>query len=662
MSMHIEGVGSIHLIPVNPNRDVMRSKFVLWFAVLTAACSPSKPQTSPAPAGSTAWPDRAVRRDIPLGPQIRRAFAAGTRDSSGAPGAKYWQQKVDYRIEARIDPSNNRLSGSETITLHNTTPDTLKTVVLRLYQNYFTPTVERTDYVTDITDGITIERLSVNGSPISLTNAKQYDLDARIATITPAAPILPGATATIETAWRFTVPNVDTTVRGERMGRFGNYLYQVAQWYPQIAMYDEMRGWDTDQYLGNGEFNNQFGSFDVKITAPGGWLVGATGDLLNPQEVFSKRTRDRLALAMQTDTTIHVVEANERGASATAPGATLTWHYTAPLVNDFAFAASRDYVYDATHATIPGKGKIPVHVLYLPQHTAYRTNNTAQYGRKALEHHSSLLFPFEFSQVTIADGPETGMEYPMIIFNGSGLGVTVHEVGHQWFPMMVGSNETRYGFMDEGFDNYISAITVAAINKTPVNLQGGGPGYRRIAGNEIEAPMMWNTEFSGPLGGVATYSKAGVALNALGGIVGDAAVQRALANYALQWKYKHASPWDFFFSMNRSLGKDLGYFWYGWFFTNYTFDQAIESVRTEAGDAVITVRDKADLAMPVIASVEFTDGTKTTTTLPAELWFTGTRTLVARVPLAGRSVKTVSLDPENRFQDLARADNVWPRP
>ncbi|MEO8575444.1 MAG: M1 family metallopeptidase [Gemmatimonadales bacterium] len=639
----------------------MKPTFVLCCAVVAAACTPTTPRTSPLPSGTTAWPERAVRRDIPLGPQIRKAFAAGTRDSTGAPGAKYWQQKVDYRIETTIDPSNNQLRGSETITLHNTTPDTLKTVVLRLYQNYFTPTVGRTDYVTDITDGIKIERLSVNGSTISLTNETQYELDERIATITPAAPILPGATATIEAAWRFTVPNVDTTTRGERMGRFGNYLYQIAQWYPQIAMYDDMRGWDTDQYLGNGEFNNPFGSFDVKITAPGGWLLGATGDLLNPQEVYSQRTRDRLALAMQVDTTIHVVEANERGASATAPGATLTWHYSAPLVNDFAFAVSRDYVYDATHAAIPGKGKIPVHVLYLPQRTAYRTNNTAQFGREALEEHSRTLFPYEFSQGTIADGPETGMEYPMIIFSGSSLGVTVHEFGHQWFPMTVGSNETRYGFMDEGFDNFMSAIAVGAINKTPVNLGGGGPGYRGIAGSEIEAPMMWHTDYAGPYSGVATYSKAGVAFNALGGIVGDSAVHRALANYAVQWKYQHPSPWDFFFSMNKSLRKDLGWFWYGWFFTNYTFDQAIESVRTEGGDAVITVRDKADLAMPVIVLIEFADGTKQVTTLPVELWFGGTRTIVARAPLGGKTVKSVTLDPENRFQDLSRGDNVWPR-
>lgn len=592
---------------------------------------------------------------------MKRAYARGTRDSSGAPGRRYWQQKVDYRIEATLNPSTNQVRGSETITLHNTTPDTLKTIVLRLYQNYFTSRVERNDYVTDITDGVTIERLSVNGSAVSLTNEKQYDLNERMATITPAAPILPGATATIETAWRFTVPQVDTTVRGQRMGRYGSYLYQVAQWYPQIAMYSEL-GWDTDQYLGNAEFNNQFGSFDVRITAPGGWLLGATGELKNPEQVYSKRTRDRLALAMTVDTTIHVVDASERGAGATASGTTLTWHFTAPLVNDFAFSVSRDYAFDATHATIPTRGKIPVNVLYLPQHVNYRKNNTAQFGRKALEEYSRLLFPYEFSQGTIADGPETGMEYPMIIFNGSSLGVTVHEFGHQWFPMMVGSNETRYGFMDESFDNYLSAIVVARINNAPVNRQGGASGYRNIAGTALEAPMMWTSNFAGPGTGIQVYSKGQVVLNALGAIVGDSAVVRAMADYARAWKYKHPTPYDFFFSMNKSLGRNLDWFWFGWFFTTYTVDQSIQSVTADGENVVLTIRDNGDLVMPVIARFEFTDGSTSNVVVPVERWFSGARSLIERVPLRGRTIKSATLDPENRFQDLDRANNVWNAP
>jgi hypothetical protein len=594
-----------------------------------------------------------------MAPSFRKGYAMGTRDSSGAPGRKYFQQRVDYDIDATLDPSTNRVSGREKITLHNSTPDTLKTIVVRLYQNYFTPTVDRNDYVTDITDGVTIENLSVNGKAISLADNKQYRLSERIATITPASPILPGATATIETAWRFTMPAVDTTVRGQRMGRYGNYLYQVAQWYPQVAMYDELRGWDTDQYLGSAEFNNQFGSYDVRITAPGGWLVGATGKLENPEKVYSQRTRDRLRLAMEQDSTVIVVNADERGTGATASGATLTWHFTAPNVNDFAFVASRDYAMDATHATIPGRGKIPVYVLYLPQHTDYRKNNTAQYGRKSLEEHSRTLFPYEFSQGTIADGPERGMEYPMIIFNGSSLGVTVHEFGHQWFPMMVGSNETRYGFMDESFNEYIDAIAEAHITNQPTNWQNRSAGYRRIAGTENEAPMMWLSDYAGPGYGVQTYSKAEVSLNALGGIVGDSAVGRAFAEYAKAWKYKHPTPYDFFFSMNKSLGKNLDWFWYQWYFTTFTQDQAIESVTTSGTDAILTVRDKGDMVSPVIAAIEFTDGSRGRVVLPAERWFSGTRTLTERIPLNGRVIKSVTLDPDNRFQDLDRTNNVW---
>ena len=638
----------------------MRSISVL-LAALTAlgACATASVKPAPAPVSSNPFPERAVRRDLPVWPSLRRAYATGTRDSSGAPARGYWQQKVDYRIDASLDQATNRLRGSETITLHNTTPDTLQTIVLRLYQNYFTPRAERNDYVTDLTDGMTIERLAVNGRAIDLADSRQYSLRERIATIKPLSPILPGSTATIEAAWRFTVPLVDSGVRGQRMGRYGSYLYQVAQWYPQVAMYDDLRGWDTDQYLGNAEFYNQFGSFDVRITAPGGWLLGATGKLENPEEVYSKRTRDRLALAMTVDTTVRVVEAEERGTSATASGSKLTWHFTAPLVNDFAFALSRDYVFEATHATIPGRGRIPVNVLYLPQHVNYRNNNTAQFGRRALEEHSRFLFPYEFPQGTIVDGPETGMEYPMIIFNGSSLGVTVHEFGHQWFPMMVGSNETRYGFMDEGFDEFITALAIARINNVPVNWQNGGTGYRRIAGTEVEAPMMWLADYAGPGYGVQTYSKAEIAFNALGGVVSDSAVGRAFSEYAKAWKYRHPTPYDFFFSMNKSLGKNLDWFWYQWFFTTYTFDQSIRSARMTGDEMELTFHDKGDLAMPVIVRIDWANGSHTVVTYPADIWFNGARTVTTKIRLNGRTIKSITLDPDNRFQDLDRSDNVW---
>jgi hypothetical protein len=251
------------------------------------------------------------------------------------------------------------------------------------------------------------------------------------------------------------------------------------------------------------------------------------------------------------------------------------------------------------------------------------------------------------------------MEYPMIIFNGSSLGVTVHEFGHQWFPMMVGSNETRYGFMDEGFNGYIDAIAVSRISNTVLARQIGVPGYRRIAGTELEAPMMWIADYAGPGYGVQTYGKAPMALNVLGAVVGDSAVGRALAEYAMAWKYKHPTPYDFFFSMNKSLGKNLDWFWYEWFFTTYTLDQSIESARIVGDQVELSVRDKGDMAMPIIVGIEWTNGNRTVMTYPADVWFTGSRILTAKLPLSGRTIKSITLDPQDRFYDLDRSNNVW---
>lgn len=647
-------------------QTLARKALALLFVILAGAASTAAAQR-PAPNGgaraaAVVLPERAVRRDLPLVPEIRRAYARRTRDSSGAPGRNYWQQRVDYRINAALDAPSGMLQGAETITLHNTSPDTLGRIVLRLYQNYFKATSQRNDYVTDITDGVVLDRLTVNGSVISLTDSAQYSLSGTVASVTPPRAIAPGSDATIEAAWHFAVPRVDTTERGERMGRFGTYLYQVAQWYPQVAMYDDLRGWDRDQYLGIGEFYNQFGSFDVNITVPGGWLVGATGTLNNAEQVLSQRTRDRLALAMQVDSTVHVVTAAERGSGATAPGATLTWHFTAPNVNDFAFAASRDYVYDATHADIPTKSRIPVNVLYLPQHTRYATSNTAQYGRFALEHHSQYVFPYEFAQGTIADGPETGMEYPMIIFDGPALGVTVHEFGHEWFPMTVSSDETRYGWMDEGFNEYIDAAATADFTHKAEEMASGAASYRRVAGSVLEAPMMWPTDFLGPYATMTTYVKAPVALNALGGVVGDSAVHAAFASYAREWRFKHPAPWDFYASMNRSLGRNLDWFWYQWFFTTHTVDQAIDSVSVRGGSATVLVHDRGDMPMPIILRVEYTNGISDTVVQSADVWFTGTRAVAMTIPLRGRTIRSLVLDPDNRFQDLDRSNNSWGAP
>jgi hypothetical protein len=253
------------------------------------------------------------------------------------------------------------------------------------------------------------------------------------------------------------------------------------------------------------------------------------------------------------------------------------------------------------------------------------------------------------------------MEYPMIIFSGSSLGVTIHEFGHEWFPMTVGSNETRYGWMDEGFNDYIDEYAQAVYNKTPLTF-GPSTSYLRVAGTELEAPMMWLTEYSGPSRSIATYTKAPLALLALGGVVGDSTVNRAFAAYASAWKWRHPSPWDFFASMNHFLGKNLDWFWYQWFFTTYTFDQAIESVGIARDAATVVVRDNGDMAMPVLLNVVYADGSSESITRQADVWFSGSRSATVSIPLHGKSLRSITLDPNNRFQAKDRSNNEWKAP
>jgi hypothetical protein len=472
----------------------------------------------------------------------------------------------------------------------------------------------------------------------------------------------------------FKVPKVPEVVRVDRMGCWGTRLFQIAQWYPQIAVYDDLRGWNTDPYLGDAEFFNNFGSFDVKLDVPAGWLIGATGVLQNAQEVLTQKVRQRLARATASDSQIVIVGPDDRGAGkATAAGDRLVWHFTADSVADFAWATSNEFVWDATRATIPGKGPIPINILYLPEHARYK--QTGAYARHALEYYSRLWMPYAFPTFTQVDGPEGGMEYPMITFSGAGFGVTDHEIGHQWWPMMVGVNETWYGWMDEGFNQYMNDLSGAAFRDTTPRLNGAGQRYGRIAGLEAEPPMMWDANYDGPMYSFVTYGKAPLMLSMLGAVVGDSAVQRAMSGYAKAWRFKHPSPWDYMFYMDKALDRDLGWFWYYWLFTTASVDNSITGVKTNGGQVTVAVRQDGDMPSPIVLDITFAgsapsvSGVKNATvsgntvrvTYPVDVWFDGRRTFDAVLRFSGQKITRVVVDPDARFPDSNEADNVWPR-
>ncbi|HEY3286351.1 MAG TPA: M1 family metallopeptidase [Gemmatimonadaceae bacterium] len=647
------------------------------------------------PLAATAQaPTRAIRRDIPLTNMIRRAFAAGTRDSTGRPGKSYWQTRVDYTIQARLDVPAMRISGRETVVIHNNSDSAMRSIQLRLDQNIYAANVARAQTVPEITDGMRVTRITFNGETVDLNppapqrrpggpgaqgapppvRLAATGMNTTSARITLPTPIAPRSTATLEAEWNFKAPNAENG-RGLRMGAWGDSLVQVAEWYPRVAVYDDLRGWDTDPYLGPSEFYNNFGHFDVTIDAPAGWLVAATGLLQNPAEVLTPTARERLSHALESDSIRPVVTAAERGpGKSTADGTRLTWHWVADLVSDFAWSSSDRFVWDVTRATIPGKGVIPVHLFYEPGH-APQYVQAGPLAKHALEFYSKLWIPYEFPQLTLTDGPDTGMEFPMFI--GSAAGAADHETGHQWWPMMVGNNETWYGFMDEGFNQYMNILSGADRNRQAANLDGLGQSYGRTSGDETEAPLMWDANYGGPMYRFQAYSKAPLMLSMLGGLVGDTAVWRAQSEFAKAWLFKHPAPWDYAFLMSRALKKELGWFWYYWLFTTESVDGSITGVRSAHGTTTVTVRQDGQMPSPVVLRVKFaaegpdirpmknavmTDGTTAVVTWPVDVWFNGNRTFNAVLDFGPRPIEKITLDPYCRFPDRDPSDNTWPKP
>jgi hypothetical protein len=534
--------------------------------------------------------------------------------------------------------------------------------------------VPRAEQVGEITEGIKITKLVLDGALVDLTSlsvAGQLSLTS--ARIIWPKPVAAKGTGKMEVEWSFRVPRADNG-RGLRMGRWGDSLYQVAQWYPRVAVYDDLRGWDTEPYLGPSEFYNNFGRFDVSLDLPAGWPVGASGVLQNPEQVLTPAVRERLAHVLESDTQRTILSDTERGAGvATAAGDRLVWHFVADSVADFAWGTSDRYVWDATRANIPGKGFIPVHVMYLQGHRAQYLQVGARV-RHALEFYSKLWMPYAFPTMTAIDGPDGGMEYPALIM--SGLGAADHEAGHEWWPMMVGVNETWYGFMDEGFNQYMNTLSDADRVGRVGNPDRMGQAYGRMSGSEAEAPLMWDANYGGPNYSFQAYSKAPMMLSMLGGIVGDTAVQRAMSEYAKAWRFKHPSPWDYAFFMSNALHKDLGWFWYYWLFTTESVDGSIQNAATAGAVTTVTVRQDGQMPSPVVLKVEFApkgapirqmansvvlDSASALVTFPVEVWFNGSRTFQAKLNFGGRKIEKITLDPYGRFPDKDAKDNVWPR-
>ncbi|HET9982229.1 MAG TPA: M1 family aminopeptidase [Longimicrobiales bacterium] len=583
------------------------------------------------------------------------------RSASGKPGPRYWQQRADYRIQATLDTARQTVSGTETIHYTNNSPDTLTFVWLQVEQNLYRPgslgsavfPAEGRWGARNFEGGIDITTARTGGADI-----KPYIHDTTMRLDLPR-PLPPGQSVDLELGWSFKVPEHGS----DRMAREGK-LYEIAQWYPRMAVYDDVNGWNTDPYLGQGEFYLEYGDYDVSLTVPAGYVVAATGTLQNAEQVLTAAQRQRLAQAAGSAKQVAIIAPGEVGKAMPKKAGTQTWHFTASGVHDFAWAGSPDFLWDAM-----SQGGVVCHAFYQP-------NASASWRRGAdstcfsIDEFSNRWFKYPWPQATSVAGPVGGMEYPMFVMvSAQGeekgtFGVIAHEHGHEWFPMIVGSNERRYAWMDEGFNTFIDEF--ANDRRFP---GGNTPAmyvqqYQAAVDRGMEQPLMTPPDrIAAAALGVVGYRKPGMVLNLLRDkVLGPDLFDAAFRAYIQRWAFKHPTPADFFRTMEDVSGRDLAWFFREWFYTTDVLDQAVDGVVVNPavnGQSTVRIRlaNKTPLVMPVDLELVMDSGQKQTVSLPVEVWYGGpTYEYTTTVP--GHLVR-VTIDPKNELPDQNRQNNAW---
>jgi hypothetical protein len=643
--------------------------------LLTLGAAPLAAQQSPAQPSPSAEPSPFEPLELPT--------PTAVRTGSGAPGPGYWQQRADYLIKASLDTTGKSLSGEERITYTNNSPDTLRYVWLQLDQNLFNDQ-SRGFFVFGQDPRFGSHGAQVNvsltkmaepaappakGKPARPATPLEYTVNGTMMRIDLARPLPPKGKQVLELGWSFPFgPN------GNRMGLEeidGSTVYEVAQWYPRLAVYDDVRGWNTEQYLGQGEFYLEYGSFDVSLTVPTDMIVAATGVLQNPDEVLTAAQRARLARARTASETVVIRGKDEISDPASRPPTThptLTWHFTADSVRDFAWAAARHFIWDAVGVN----GGKTLAMSFYPPSADSTWKEATQYAKAAIENYSKQWTGFAYPVASNVNGIEGGMEYPMIVFCHNRTdpvalySVTDHEFGHTWFPMVVGSNERLYGWMDEGFNSFMNHYNFPKqYPNTPLPTARGVPEtYLKNARSGNEQPIMTPADRMRTTENwrQGLYNKPAVGLVLLREhIASPDRFDPVFREYIRRWAYKHPTPADFFRTMNDGLGEDLSWFWRSWFYTTAQLDQAVDSVAVSdslGGFSRVYLRNAGQMPMPVELALVMDDGSTQHLSLPVEVWYAGVR-YSALIP-GPRKVTGVTIDPEGWYPDVNRENNRWP--
>jgi Peptidase family M1 domain len=622
-----------------------------------------------APSGGTMTGVFETERDDPFATTNRIDWPGPNsyRSSSGKPGPDYWQQRADYTISATLDTSATEVSGSVQIRYTNNSPDTLHFVWLQADQNLYRtgskgsalfPADSRWG-VRGFEGGYVFHDVRVNGTVVQ---PRINDTMVRLDLPSPLSPR--GGRTNISINYSFKVPEHGS----DRMGR-DSALYEIAQWFPRMAVYDDVRGWNTDPYLGQGEFYLEYGDYDYSVTAPAGYVIAGSGVLQNPEEVLTAEQRRRLAVASKSGDVVQIITQSEAASSRNQPrSGTRTWRFRARNVHDVAWAGAPDFRWDATS----WNGVLTQAYYEFPK-AGRSWEHAAEMTQWTIRQYSELFFPYPWPQATSVAGPVGGMEYPMFVMVHYGtddpasiFGTVNHEHGHEWFPMVVGSNERRYAWMDEGFNTYINTFALEARYPAQNTYAGYVKNWADAVTASTQSPLMTAPDNIDPnaLGAIGYRKPAVVLLTLRNQVIGRESFDNAFREYIRSWAFRHPTPGDFFRSIENSTGEDLSWFWRGFFYSTDVLDIGIDSVSTRISEgqrfADIALHRFTTIPFPVRLRVAYADGTTENFSFPVNIWARSNR-FDAVVPVRA-NVTGVRLWPDASVPDWNRTNDTWGNP
>ena len=600
------------------------------------------------------------------------------RSAGGQPGPAYWQNRVDYKIEVSLDTTLKTVRGNVSIKYKNNSPDPLTFLWLYLDQNIYKED-SRAQATSPVTGGRFAAKSFTQGDELNTvdivmngktTKAKYTVSDTRMQVWLPQPLAAKTGTVELKINYSFTVPQYGT----DRMGRLNTkngWIYEIAQWYPRMCVYDDVEGWNTLPYLGAGEFYLEYGNIDYTITAPANLVVVGSGELQNPAECLTATVRSRLVQAKKSDKTIPIVSAEElKGTSYYPQRSTLTWHFVCNNTRDVAWAASSAFIWDAARINLPsGKKALAQSVYPIESAQDDSWNRSTEFVKGAIELYSKDWYEYTYPVATNVAGIVGGMEYPGIVFCGhssSGADfwdVTNHEFGHNWFPMIVGSNERKYAWMDEGFNTFINGVDTKQFNKGEFYAANDLYKMAPVMFKDDADPIMTIADVIQPeFLAIAAYDKPSTGLNILRKhILGKERFDSAFRIYIDRWAFKHPLPWDFFRTMENVSGEDLSYFWRGWFITNAKLDQGITEVKYVNNDpskgALITIVNNEQMVLPVPIKIEQENGQTDSIELPVEIWQRGGE-WTFQFPSTS-IIKMVTIDPDHDYPDINPSNNTF---